>query len=122
MLSFDHVLFFAGYENLAEQYDELRDRLAAQLPPFSETVQKTQITWRNRHVFLCVSIPRRKQDAEALLLSFGLPHRIFSERIWRAVEPYPNRWTHHVLLRDVREQDDELISWIQAAYAFSEQK
>lgn len=122
MLSFDHVSFFAGHENLAERYAELRERLAAQLPPFSETVQKTQITWRNCHVFLCISLPRRKRDSGALLLSFGLPYRIVSDRIWQAVEPYPNRWTHHVLLHEWQELDEELIGWLQAAYAFSEQK
>ena len=39
-----------------------------------------------------------------------------------AVEPYPNRWTHHVLIGTVEEIDDELLSWIEEAAAFAQSK
>ena len=43
-------------------------------------------------------------------------------RIAVAVEPYPNRWTHHVLVSRPEEVDEKLLSWLQEAYTFSECK
>ena len=42
-----------------------------------------------------------------------------SPRIDVASEPYPNRWTHHMLIASEEEIDDELMSWIKEAAAFS---
>ena len=61
-------------------------------------VLKSQITLENRHGFAFVSLPRRKVGEPSVVVSIGLPDRISSPRIWMAVEPYPNRWTHHLLL------------------------
>lgn len=57
-----------------------------------------------------------------IIVSFGLFYRLESPRIAVAVEPYPNRWTHHVVVSDEHELDAELMSWISDAYAFSESK
>nr|WP_317401591.1 DUF5655 domain-containing protein [uncultured Gemmiger sp.] len=38
------------------------------------------------------------------------------------VEAYPGRWTHHVLIDRQEAIDEELMSWIQEAYAFSASK
>ena len=40
-------------------------------------------------------------------------------RIWQAVEPYPNRWTHHVLVSDESQLDGELLGWVKEAAAFA---
>ena len=42
-----------------------------------------------------------------------------SSRIDIATEPYPNRWTHHVLISSIEEIDDELMSWIEEAAGFA---
>ncbi len=42
--------------------------------------------------------------------------------IFQAVEPYPNRWTHHVIIQSAEEIDEELMGWVQAAYAFAQNK
>ena len=39
-----------------------------------------------------------------------------------AVEPYPGRWTHHILVRTPEEIDGELLAWIDEAYAFANAK
>ena len=41
-----------------------------------------------------------------------MPNRRVSDRIDAAVEAYPNRWTHHVMIGTVEEVDEELLSWI----------
>ena len=35
-----------------------------------------------------------------------------SPRIDAAVEPYPNRWTHHVPVQGIEEIDEELMGWV----------
>ena len=42
-----------------------------------------------------------------------------SPRIDAAVEPYPNRWTHHVLVQGMEEIDEELMGWVKEAALFA---
>ncbi len=57
-----------------------------------------------------------------LTITFGLPYRKESARIDVAVEAYPNRWTHHVMIGAEDEIDGELLSWIVEAAAFAAYK
>ena len=57
----------------------------------------------------------------SLSKAYGLTHR-FSEDIDVAVEAYPNRWTHHVMIGAEDEIDGELLSWIVEAAAFAAYK
>lgn len=41
-----------------------------------------------------------------------------SPRIDVATELYPNRWTHHILVSEIEEIDDELMGWVKEASAF----
>ena len=52
-------------------------------------------------------------NAETLLFFKNSP------RIAAAVEPYPCRWTHHVLIASPAEIDGELMAWVREAAAFS---
>lgn len=36
-----------------------------------------------------------------------------------AVEPYPGRWTHHILIDAPDQIDAQLLAWLQAAHAFA---
>ena len=67
---------------------------------------------------------RRKKDwpQDCLLVTFGLSHRLSSPRIAVAVEPYPNRWTHHVVVSRLEELDEELMDWLREAYDFAQNK
>ena len=56
------------------------------------------------------------------MISFGLAHRLDSSRVAVAVEPYPGRWTHHVLLTRQEGLDGELLDWLREAWSFSKQK
>lgn len=51
--------------------------------------------------------------------TFGLAYRKESPRIAIATEPYPHRWTHHVLVERPGDIDDELMDWIGESRAFS---
>ena len=54
-----------------------------------------------------------------MLVSFGLAAHRQSPRIRQAVEAYPGRWTHHVVVQTAEEIDRELLDWIHEAYLFS---
>ena len=77
-------------------------------------------------MFACVSFARvrKKKDCpdSYIVVTFGLDHRAVSPRIDIATEPYPNRWTHHVLISELSEIDDELIAWVEEAACFSDRK
>ena len=54
-----------------------------------------------------------------ITVTFGLRYKKESPRIDAASEPYPNRWTHHMLISSEEEVDDELMGWIKEAAEFS---
>ena len=56
------------------------------------------------------------------MVSFGLADRLESPRIAVAVEPYPRRWTHHVLVERPDQLDEELLGWLEQAWRFSLEK
>ena len=57
-----------------------------------------------------------------MTITFGLPYRKESVRIDASTQPYPNRWTHHVMIGAREEIDDELLSWIAEAADFAGNK
>ena len=121
-MTFDEIAFFDRLPRFLPLYGALKERLERAYPEMTIRVAKTQISFQNRHVFALVSLPGRRLPSglkEYLLLSFGLSCQKASPRIAYAVEPYPNRWTHHVPLTSEDELDDELMGWIDEAYRFS---
>ena len=43
-------------------------------------------------------------------------------RVVAASEPYPGRWTHHVLVTEADQIDEELMGWLREAWDFAESK
>lgn len=120
------LLFFDKVPDALPLYAELERRILAEYPDTRIKVQKTQISFYNRHLFACVSFAKVRKKADCpdsyIVVTFGLEHRVDSPRIDIATEPYPNRWTHHVLISDLSEIDDELMGWIREAAEFSDRK
>ncbi len=114
------LLFFSGRPGALPLYAALAERVLAAFPNVAVEVKKTQITFRERYGFAFVSLRKMKGCPEVfIIVSFGLSHRLDTPRIRIAVEPYPNRWTHHVIVADVSEIDDELINWLTEAHDFA---
>ena len=120
------LLFFDKVPDALPLYAELERRILAEYPDTRIKVQKTQISFYNRHLFACVSFAKVRKKADRpdsyIVVTFGLEHRVDSPRIDIATEPYPNRWTHHVLISDLSEIDDELMGCIREAAEFSDRK
>ena len=122
----DLLFFFDRQPAALPLYTAWEARLLAQFPETAVRVQKTQITFSNRHVFACISFQRVKRKAELpqpyLTLTLGLPYPLESPRVAAKVEPYPGRWTTHIVLGGEEEMDDELFCWVRQAYDFAENK
>ena len=117
------LLFFQQDMEALPLYERLESLILDRIPDVQIKVQKSQISFYNRHMFACVSFAKVRKAKERpdhyIVVTFGLDHRLDSPRINVATEPYPNRWTHHVLISASSEIDDELMSWIQEASVFS---
>ena len=121
----DELLFFDKMPAMLPVYARLREQLEAAYPALGPRVGKSQISFRNRYGFAAASLPWRRVKgwpAEYLLVTFGLARRLDDPRIAQAVEPYPNRWTHHVLVQTPEEVDETLLRWIDEAYWFAQSK
>ncbi|MDE6959570.1 MAG: hypothetical protein K2P27_01775 [Lachnospiraceae bacterium] len=122
----DLLSFFDRHMNALPLYEALEHKITEEIENVRIKVQKSQISFYSRHLFACVSFARvrKKKDCPAvwIVLTLGLDHRLDSPRIEVATEPYPGRWTHHLLISDPNEVDEELLSWIKEAAAFSDRK
>ena len=123
MISGDELFFFDEKPAALPLYEAFAKRLLAGIDDVTVKVRKTQISFSNRYNFAFVSLlPVRKAKARPetyITVTFGLRYKKESPRIDAATEPYPNRWTHHMLISSVDEIDDELMGWIKEAAAFS---
>ncbi len=119
----DILLFFDKMPNALPLYQELERRIKAELGEVRIKVQKTQISFYNKRMFACVSFAKLQnaetRPKEYIVVTFGLGRHELSPRIDAVSEPYPNRWTHHVLVSEMSEIDNEIMGWIGEAAAFS---
>ena len=120
------LLFFEKQPAALPIYECFAEWLYERFPDTKRRVQKTQITFSNRYVFACISFQRVKRKAELpdpyLVVTLGLPFPLESDRVAVKSEPYPGRWTTHIVIGSMSEVDDELFDWVRQAYAFSEIK
>lgn len=119
----DLARFFAPMPEMIPTYERLEQRINETCGEQVDVrVQKSQIAFFDKHGFAWASLPiRRRKDwpEKCLVVTFGLEYRKESPRIAIAVEPYPNRWTHHVLAQTPEDIDDELMAWVEESHQFS---
>ena len=122
----DVLRFFDRHSVALPLYERFADKLTERFLQTEIKVQKTQITFKNRHVYACVSFLRVKKKAELpdsfFVLTLGLPYALESERVAVKTQPYPGRWTTHFVISRLSDLDEELFAWVRQAYAFAVQK
>lgn len=122
----DTLLLFNAQPGALPLLSALEDAIFTRFPETKRRVGKTQISYYHRFVFACVSLARVKRKAELpktwLTLTLGLPYPLESPRAAVKTEACPGRWTTHFVLGAPEELDEELLSWLEEAYAFSERK
>ena len=115
--------FFEGKQEALALYEVFEQKLFEEIGDVKVKVQKTQISFSNKYNFAFVSfLPTRKAKDRPkvyIVITFGLRYHLESPRIDVAPEPYPNRWTHHVLVSSEAEIDEELMGWVKEASVFS---
>ena len=120
------LFFFNQHPEAIPLYTAFEERLLAELEGVVIQPQKSQITLKNRRVFGAVSfLPARKAKDRPnpyITVTLGLNRRLDSLRVDKASEPYPGRWTHHLVIGATDEIDDELMAWVREAYDFAAAK
>ncbi len=123
-LDADTLMFFDQHLDVLPLYQAFEEILFDSFSVVNKRVQKTQITFSNRHIFACVSFARVKRKVglprRYIVITLGLPAPLDSERIAVKTEPYPGRWTHHIVVSTPEELDEEPFSWIKTAYIFED--
>ncbi len=116
-------MFFDTHPAALPLYEMLKGSILSEVPKVRIEVKKTQISFFTKHMFAAASftpVRKAKERPEPFLtVTFGLRRKVESPRIDAAAEPYPGRWTHHVMIASEQEVDEELLEWIREAAAFS---
>ena len=123
--SSDVLFFFDGHPAELALYEALFRAVEETFPAGRVKVQKSQISFYGRHLFAAASLPvRRRKDwpRTCLVVTVGLSYRLDSPRVAVASEPYPGRWTHHILVTEEDQIDGELMGWLQEAWDFAERQ
>ena len=119
----DTLLFFDQHKAVYPLYKQLQERLLAGFPESRVKVQKSKISFYNRHLYACVSFLKVKKKAEMpenyFVLTLGMPAPLASSRVAVQTEPYPGRWTAHLVISSASDLDEELFDWIEQAYSFA---
>ncbi len=122
----DILFFFGEHMDALPMYERLEEAILTRIPNVKIKVAKTQITFSNKRGFAFVSFNPCRRAKERppvwMTVTFGLGYRKESPRIDVATDPYPGRWTHHVMVETPDEIDEELLDWIQEAADFSDTK
>ncbi len=124
-MDFDTLQWFEAqkHPDALPLYEALEGRILAEIPGVRIKVQKSQISFYTKHLFGCVSYLRARKKAQLppcyLVVTVGLARRLESPRVDIATEPYPGRWTHHIVVGSAGEIDGELMDWIKEAAAFA---
>lgn len=116
--------FFSGHEDRIKLYMAVEEMMKT-LGPLTIEIMKSQISFGTKHKFAYVWMPpdsSKKRPKNSIVLSFGLDHRIESEQIAEAVEPYPGRWMHHIIIQEEAELNTDVCKWLHQAYTFSQGK
>ena len=138
-MDFDTLQWFEAqkHPDALPLYEALEERILAEIPGVRIKVQKSQISFYTKHLFGCVSYLRARKKAQLppcyLVVTVGLARRLESPRVDLArrlesprvdiaTEPYPGRWTHHIVVGSAGEINGELMDWIKEAAAFANQK
>ncbi len=120
------LLFFEQKPEALPLYEVFEEKVLSQVQQVRIQVKKTQISFSNQYMFACVSfLPVRKakeRPKNYIVITFSLPYEVKDSRIDAATEPYPGRFTHHVLVSHTEELNEELMGWVKEAAVFSAEK
>ncbi len=110
--------FFEGRAASLTLFNAVR-RYIESLGPVTIEPMKTQISFGTKRKFAWVWLPQtwiKKRSDTSVTLTFDLDHKVEHPRIEEAVETRPGRWTHHVVIENESDIDDDVKGWLREAY------
>ena len=120
------LLFFDGHPGAIPLYLAFDGAVRKTVRVDRVKVQKTQISYYNKHLFACVSLLQvrkaAKRPRDYITVTLGMDHALESPRVDAVSEPYPGRFTHHLMISSVDEIDEELMDWVKQAADFAGRK
>lgn len=124
-MNFDILMLFDKKPDALYLYEAAEAFILELFPDVKIKVSKTQVSFSNRYGFAFLWPPNRRiknKPGTYIVLTFGLGRQEVHPRILESVEPYPGRWTHHVLISSPDELDEQIKNWLIEAYNFSMMK
>ena len=119
-MDMDALMFFNKTPQALPLYEAVAEKICGEFDDVRIKTTKSQISFSNKHNFAFVSYRKLKGHTGIyIILTFGLGYQVNHPRIEVSVEPYPNRWTHHVIIKNTDEVDEQIMEWLKEAYYFS---
>ena len=114
-------------EDKQEDLRYIRQILHSALPEAEERISWSMPTYWKGHNIIHFAASKKHiglypGPAAVVQFSKGLPYPLESERVAVKTEPYPGRWTTHIVIGKMSDLDEELFAWVVQAYEFSEKK
>lgn len=122
----DILLFFNTHAAALPLYEAVEKRICDNVDGVKVKTGKSRISFYNRHMFACVSFLAAKRKKEMppvyITLTLGLDRPLENPAPAVAVEPYPGRWTNHIVISDTSQVNKRLIKRIKQAADFAAAK
>lgn len=116
-------VFFSNQAKEIALYGAI-EQMIDSIGPATISVTRSQISFATKTKFAWVwlPLPWGKRPEHSLVLTFAVNRHIEDPQIEETVEPYPGRWTHHVIIQEESDLNERVLLWLQEAYAFSQRK
>ncbi|WML57406.1 DUF5655 domain-containing protein [Neobacillus sp. PS2-9] len=114
-------VFFSNQEYLISLFKSVKEMIHSIAPETIE-VNKSQISFGTKTKFAWVWQHKpwlNNRPENAIVLTFCVGRYIEHDQIVEAIEPFPGRWIHHVMIRNESELTSEVNKWLEEAYHFS---
>ncbi|MEH6905250.1 MULTISPECIES: DUF5655 domain-containing protein [Neobacillus] len=116
--------FFTGQEKHISLFQAVEETINS-IGPVTIEVKKSVISIGTKTKFAWIWMPQpwsSTRPEDCLALTFVVDRYIEDEKIVEAVEPYPGRWIHHVIIKMEADLNKDVYQWLSEAYTFSQNR
>jgi hypothetical protein len=117
--SSDRYLEVLAEDRHAQMLFDLVAKFLISLGGVDRATRNTQVSFKHGRAFAWIWLPQmwvEKQPRGSITLTFGLDHQVRDRRIKQSVEPYPGRYTHHVVIKRAAQFDARVKTWLREAH------
>ncbi len=101
------------------------EKMIDSIGPVTIEVSKSQISFGTKTKFAWVWLPpiwSNNRPENCIVLTFGAEKQIEDQQIVEVVEPYPGRFTHHIIVETESDLTNEVYHWLCESYDFSQKR